>query len=311
MNRRAFTLLELLISLGLIGILIGLVLVALSGARTSATRTGSLNTLRQLMQAYTGYSTDNNGRLLPGYVDAPLVDDLGLVPDLPDGTTANATDSGSYVWRLSPYLDGQWRAFFADYDSEGVLTALTQEYSQGVYGLGTRGPGQLGIGVATSFGLNSIFMGGDTRHGGSAVTARNPFTPGPGASVVAATSMAQVRNGARVIVFGATRSANSTVVPPSHPMTGKTTLGYVELRPPFIDHDPATGAGIAATQQWAITGADITPVGDYGAGGGWPMGRWGEDNIPVAHQDGSAEVLDRYEMSVNMSFWSPFFVGVR
>ena len=71
MNRRrsAFTLLELLVTLGIISILTGLVVVSMKGVRRSAIRTQSLSALRAMIQAYNAYSTDHRGSLLPGYLD--------------------------------------------------------------------------------------------------------------------------------------------------------------------------------------------------------------------------------------------------
>ncbi len=65
-RRRAFTLVELLVVVGIIAVLIGLLLPALSVAREHANRTACLSNLHQLGVALTLYANANHGRLPNG-----------------------------------------------------------------------------------------------------------------------------------------------------------------------------------------------------------------------------------------------------
>jgi prepilin-type N-terminal cleavage/methylation domain-containing protein len=59
---RAFTLVELLVVIGVIGVLIGLLLPALSKARASSQTAACLGNLRQIMTAFQLYAYDNKQR---------------------------------------------------------------------------------------------------------------------------------------------------------------------------------------------------------------------------------------------------------
>src|ERR1043165_8730857 len=64
-SRRGFSLVELLVVIGIIGILAGLALPALSKARSQARRIHCMNIQRQLFLTWMMYSSDHNDALTP------------------------------------------------------------------------------------------------------------------------------------------------------------------------------------------------------------------------------------------------------
>lgn len=68
---QGFTLVELLVVIGIIALLVAILLPALNRARDQANTTQCLSNLRQIGNAIMNYAADNQGWLVPGRYDAP------------------------------------------------------------------------------------------------------------------------------------------------------------------------------------------------------------------------------------------------
>lgn len=103
-RRQAFTLVELLITIGIIAILGAIALQTISSARNRALMAEELSAGRQLMNAFHMHAEENNGEVIPGYADSstPAKDEYGAALHNPV--------SARYPYRLMPTLPVPLRA---------------------------------------------------------------------------------------------------------------------------------------------------------------------------------------------------------
>lgn len=312
---------ELMVVIAIIVLLVTLVAVSLKTVRGSARRTVSLSALKQIMVGYRSYSDDNRGQLMPGFIGTNLFDPgepfENLRVTLPDGTLLEPEDKQSYVWRLAPYVDNAWEVFYTELRDEGLMAQLHAEHTCGIYGPGSAStvscpsvPVPAGISERPTYGLNSIFVGGDSEHGGQVVKDMNPWTPIDPDVVIAATRFTQVKNPARLIVFGAAAKVDDSF---GSQVYEDQVLGFCELRPPYLNLD--LDANMWIEPQWRVATRGLVEKSGTGFYGepwaGLPIVRNGNDLIAVGLLDGSASLEQPSNLSRDMRWWSPFEVGSR
>lgn len=111
---KGFTLVELLVVIGIIAVLIGILLPTLSRARRAAKRTVCLSNLRQMGTAWTIYLSEHGGHL-PYYI----------WHNPPTGVTMTKEQRNSFVWH------GYWYGILSDYKVQ-TSTMLCPEAEEAV-----------------------------------------------------------------------------------------------------------------------------------------------------------------------------------
>jgi prepilin-type N-terminal cleavage/methylation domain-containing protein len=107
MKERGFTLVELLVVIGIIAVLIGVLLPSLNKAREAANRTACMSNIRQLTTAWTMYANENKG-LLCSAETGPATQftnwQLGWVVDDPADPNAGkeASVRAGALWKFVP-----------------------------------------------------------------------------------------------------------------------------------------------------------------------------------------------------------------
>lgn len=141
---RGFTIVEVLVVLGVIVLLVGLLAVGLQTAARSANKTKELNTARQLGMAWQQYSSTYEDQLLPGWIDPAVQTAWKVKYKDAAGTTLPAEACRTYPWRLLPFLS---------FDFPTLYDYLEQEEPNWNAAVST-------VADNPSFGLNAYYVGG-------------------------------------------------------------------------------------------------------------------------------------------------------
>ena len=276
-HRRAFTLVELLVVIGIIALLMGVLLPALSSARRSAQRVRLLAGARELVAGYAAYHTDNRGSLMFGY-SPPTVDGQPvLVDDEISGQTFGFPVADRYPWRLAPYVGDVWGVLHLHGGrpdrpsaSDSPADAQAKAYR---------------LSLNPTFGINSVYLGG---HAGGVFQGFVGVDNRPNTGRHVAFKAGEIRRPSEQIVFAESRLRNAG--PLGGPDAGGEDAGLHFVTPPRANGQRWT---VNARGEFEITSGVIT---------GLPLGRYGDG--AVGFFDGHAATLSPRELE-DMRLWAP------
>lgn len=146
-SRAGFTLLEMLVCIGIVAILAAAGLAAYKGAVTRAAMTREIAAARSLITAYTLYSSENDGELMP--VVDKRVSSVWFQPYNRNVTYFEAPHR--YPFRLAPYFD---------YKLSGTIFVNENAKQIEKYFGRSGGMNDYGVSCFPAFGMNHYFVGG-------------------------------------------------------------------------------------------------------------------------------------------------------
>ena len=207
-NRRfGFTMVEMLVVVGIITVLVAMLLPALGGAQRRASKLEEFNRLRQIGFAWNLYANDSDDAALPGYLEENVQTDWEVLYRFPDKSDVPVTEVETWPWRLLGYLDFDHDVILGYLDKVETSKPAMMDYDLHV---DPEDPSSLSrpeeIAQYPAFGYNAYYIGGWWKmvSYGSIEMPRPRFYDahhdGQRISVVAR-SISSIRNTDRMVVF--------------------------------------------------------------------------------------------------------------
>lgn len=244
----AFTIVELLVVIGVISILVSLVTISLSRAGQSARQTQYLSNLRQVGTAWEQYTNQNDDRLMPGYMDDGVQQAFRAKYFDRDGNRLAADLCRTYSFRLLPFLDHDRTLMFDYLDDYEDVSVVPNDV----------------IANNPAFGINAFYVGGwwqtvngapRMRYSGTGYF-RSPGNLVPNQEVVVR-AKAQIERSSELVVFASSFAAQTGFI--KNPFEGEIGAAWV------VPHRMATTDIWAASDGGAydvITAPGASPLTD-------------------------------------------------
>ena len=152
---RGFTIVEVLVVIGILGLLLGLLLPALAGVQKKGRKSRELNALRQVGMAWVLYANASNDRTLPGFLGPGVQQrwkvtyeffNRNLIPPAPIFGAGVPNIAGPWTFRLLPYMDHSHDMVHGYHEEEIDPFAAVAEAQS--------------IAFQPGFGYNAYYVGG-------------------------------------------------------------------------------------------------------------------------------------------------------
>ncbi len=281
-----FTIIELIVVVAIIGVLIAILVPALSGTRMRANKLSELNLLSQVGKAWTMYIGDHQDKVLPGFLSTEVQDykelawafpDESLVPPAPSYTDEMPNYAGPWTFRLLDYFDYDWRSILFYRDTDEWVSRDLREYADIVA-------------TQPAFGYNGYYIGGwqtmDAHTGRPFTTFQSVVLTNGERMNVVAKSASSIPRADQTIIFCSSFYARPGM--------------YYQLDDDTPGSFLATPSVLARVPKWVVQpGNEIESRFDSFA----PLGRF--TGMPaVGFADGSVEAVD-IEQLLDQQLWIP------
>ena len=287
-RRYGFTLVEILVVIGVIAVLVAILLPVLGRARQQARRVKAASDMREMVAGYAQYHMVNRGWLLPGMLpDASGINGAGSTVTLRDGSQIDYPASARYPLRLNPYVSDIDAIIWSHYPPP------QDRYTFSVF-----------PGVA----LNSVFLGGHAAGHFKGFVKKSNIVNGQTVDVYVPNfghhvyyKAAEVRYPAMQIVFTEVRSvsANLTAIAGTVTRSDPDDDGYCYVVPPRFD-----AAKPAFKRLWEPSADGLTCVSKSSQCVAMPNTRYGpKGGTVVGFFDGHVASLTARELD-DMRLWT-------
>jgi hypothetical protein len=294
-----FTIVEVLVVIGVLGLLIGLLLPALSGVQKKGQKLKELNALRQVGNAWLLYANSSSDRILPGFLDTTVQRDWrvsfeyrngDLIPPAPGyGGAVGSNVAGPWTWRLLPFMDYGYEMVCGhvdDLETEGIDLGESPVDSSDTAAQIAFQPG---------FGYNAFYVGGWWETTGDIPRYRfHDGTVGGRAKSLVETSVAQIKRSSELITFCSAGSLPEG----TYRRIRRDQPGAHYVTPPMLGPDPMWSP---ASQGDPLVLQVIEQPDYQGYVGGSPIGRY--NSMVAALRADNHTALETPWSLLDMRFW--------
>ena len=301
-RNRGFTIVELLVVMGIIAILLALLAPALGGVKRRGLKFQETNSLREVSKAWNLYANAFSGAALPGYLDPGMQGPLPgwnveyeyhTPPPGPPGTTGIVIPqvvAAPWTWRLLPFLSYNHDVIHGHLDEPDVDQSNMTEPVEAQE-----------IANKPGFGYNGYYVGGWWEMvdlGGDDIPRYRFFKAmadldGDGSigpkefARVVVRSISQIRRSTEIVVF----CSSSEVLPGVYKKWKSNRPGSHIVIPPWL----------ADVKQWGFPTGDPGGGNGFGTDGGmqttaglgdiWTIEAFTETSVPIARYTKSSVVV--------------------